>query len=322
MNLTTKKMSKMTWVLLMVAFFLGVTSCKSKTGEAGVKEETVNQKIGVLLVNHGSRSETWRKALFAFEDEVKDQIMADGTVKGVKTAHMEYTEPSIASRMKEFDKEGYTDVIVVPIFLTVSPHPFEDIPTIIGKKENPGSVQELRLEKIERYKPKARTYITPLLDFTNALEKNILRRAQALSKNPEKEGIVLIGYGDVTYDKEWGILFSDVAKYTLKEMGVGTYSYGWCGHIVHYDPLETTKAIEKVLKEKETAIVIPVLVAMDEEFQKRIITDGIKKVKDHKTRVMYKPDAILPDPDIKNWVIDVTKDYAKKVKEGSLSDKL
>lgn len=308
--------------MLLATLALGFASCKSKSNDDSKKTAETKQKIGVLLVNHGSRSETWRKALFALEDKVRDQILAGGTVSGVKTAHMEYTEPSIASRMKEFDKEGYTDVIVVPIFLTVSPHPFEDIPTIIGKKENPTSVQELRMEKIERYTPKAKTYITPLLDFTNVLEKNILRRAQALSKDPSKEGIVLIGYGDVTYDKEWGMLFSDVAKYTLKEMGIGTYSYGWCGHIVHYDPLETTKAIEKVLKEKETALVIPVLVAMDEEFQKRIITDGIKKVKDQKTRVVYKPDAILPDPDVEKWVLDVVKEYAQKVKEGTISDKL
>lgn len=322
MNIFSKSVAKISLLVAGLVLMTGLTACKQKGGNEEANLDAKSQKIGVLLVNHGSRSETWRKALFALEDKVRDQILADGTVKGVKTAHMEYTEPSIATRMKEFDKEGYTDVIVVPVFLTVSPHPFEDIPTIIGKKENPGSVQELRMEKIERYKPKARTYITPLLDFTNVLEKNILRRAQALSKNPEKEGIVLIGYGDVTYDKEWGILFSDVAKYTLKEMGVGTYSYGWCGHIVHYDPLETTKAIEKVLKEKETALVIPVLVAMDEEFQKRIITDGIKKVKNHETRVIYKPDAILPDPDVEKWVIDITNEFAKKVKEGTISDKL
>lgn len=317
MNSMTKNPARLGILTLMLTLFLGITSC-NQTKNENDNLASGEQKIGVLLVNHGSRSENWRKALFTLEDNVREQILADGTIKGVKTAHMEYTEPSIASRMKEFDKEGYTDVIIIPIFLTVSPHPFEDIPTILGIKENPESMEALKMEKIERYSPKAKTYITPLLDFTNILQTNILRRTLALSKNPEKEGVVLIGYGDVTYDKEWGDLFTDVAKYTMKESGIGAFSYGWCGHIVHYNPLETTTAIEKVLKEKETAIVIPVLVAVDEAFQKQIIPDGIKKVKDHKNRVIYKPDAILQDPDVEKWVINISKEYAEKVKNNTI----
>lgn len=49
--------------------------------------------------------------------------------------------------MKEFDREGYTDVIIVPVFLTVSPHTFDDIPTIVGLKEDPHSMQQLKQER-------------------------------------------------------------------------------------------------------------------------------------------------------------------------------
>lgn len=321
MNFIFRKSSRLVLTSILVFLLLGITSCNQNTTANEDTVASAEQKIGVLLVNHGSRSETWRKTLFELEDQVRDQILADGSVKGVKTAHMEYTEPSIASRMKEFDKEGYTDVIIIPIFLTVSPHPFEDIPTIIGQKSNPESVEELRMEKIERYTPKARTYITPLLDFTNILQKNILRRAMALSKDPANEGIVLIGYGDVTYDKEWGELFAEIAKYTTTEIGISEYSYGWCGHIVHYDPKETTIAVNKVLDKKKTALVIPVLVAVDENFQNQVIPDGIKKVKNHKERVIYKPDGILPDPNIEEWILDVTKEYTQKIKNNTIAKK-
>ncbi len=321
MNTLAKKLRLFGLLSMVTSLVFGLASCNQAADNNDETTASVEQKIGVLLVNHGSRSETWRKALFQLEDNVRDQILADGSIKGVKTAHMEYTEPSIASRMKEFDKEGYTDVIIIPIFLTVSPHPFEDIPTIIGQKSNPESVEELRMEKIERYTPKAKTYITPLLDFTNILQKNILRRAKALSKDAANEGIVLIGYGDVTYDKEWGQLFAEIAKYTTTEIGISEYSYGWCGHIVHYDPNETTKAINKVLEKKKTALVIPVLVAVDENFQNQIITDGIKKVKNNKETVIYKPDAILQDPNIEEWILDISKEYAQKIKKNTLAKK-
>ncbi|WP_281267749.1 sirohydrochlorin chelatase [Nitrospira lenta] len=270
-------------------------------------------RIGVLLVNHGSRSVTWRQSLLQLEAQVAPTIMQGHAVQSVKTAFMEYTEPSIATRMKEFDHEGFTDVIIVPVFLTVSPHTFDDIPTIVGLKEDPHSMQQLKIENIQRYSPKAKPHITPPLDFTDILQKNLLRRVTALSHNPADEGLVLIGYGDETYDKEWVELFNKAAGYVREHTGITGYSYGWCGHIANYKPEETTAAINSVLKTSGTALVIPVLVAHDEQFQIKIIGDGIAKVPDSKKRVQYRPDSILPDPNIERWVVAVTDEYVRKI---------
>lgn len=298
-------------IYLVALVVLGIaSSCKNKENS---QVDVSKQKIGLLLVNHGSHSETWRNALLDLEKSVTDEIMKDKKISGIKTAFMEYTEPSIATRLKEFDKEGYSDVIIVPIFLTVSPHTFEDIPTIIGQKEDKKSFEMMKLENIERYVPKAKTHLTPLLDFTDILQKNVLRRVQQLSKNPSDEGLVLIGYGDEDYDKEWTELFNKVAENVKAKVGIDEHSHGWCGHIASYKSEETTKAINKILDKKKYAVVIPVLVAHDENFQIKIIGGGIEAVKDNKDRVLYKPDAILPDDNVKNWVISISKEYANKV---------
>ncbi|MBV6394595.1 MAG: hypothetical protein HFACDABA_00161 [Anaerolineales bacterium] len=268
------------------------------------------QKTGLLLVNHGSHSATWRKALLDLEARVRDAILAGKQIQGIKTAHMEYTEPSIATQMKAFDSEGFTDVIVVPIFLTVSPHSADDIPTILGQKAEASVIEELTKENIECYTPQARTHIAPLLDFSNVLQKNVLRRAREMSRNPEKEGLALIGYGDATYDKEWGELFDNVAEYVKQNLGIREHRYGWCGHLVHYSPEETTKTVNAALETKDTVIVVPVLVAYDEMFQTNIIGRGIEKVEGFKERVFYQADAILPDPDIDDWVIRISAEYA------------
>lgn len=299
-------------ILLLAASF----SCQNKSGssQTGESAGSGDKKIGVLLVNHGSRSETWRNELLRLEKNVTDSILHSGDVKGLKTAFMEYTEPSIATRLKEFDKEGFTDIVIVPVFLTVSPHTFEDIPTIIGQKEDPESKEMLKLEKIERYTPKAKTHVTPTLDFTNVLKNNVLKRVAALSKEPKKEGLVLIGYGDEKYEKEWIDLFNNVAEFVKEKVGIDQHSYGWCGHIAHYSSDKTTEAINAVLAKKEKAVVIPVLVAHDEMFQIKIIGGGIEKVKDSKSKVSYKPDSILPDTDIEKWVTDIVKEYVDKAK--------
>lgn len=299
-------------MVLLSVLVMTLVPCEAYSA-AGNSTSRASITIGVLLVNHGSRSVTWRQSLLQLEAQVAPTIMNSHAVQAVKTAFMEYTEPSIATRMKEFDQEGFTDVIIVPVFLTVSPHTFDDIPTIVGLKEDPHSMQQLKIENIQRYSPKAKPHITPPLDFTDILQKNLLRRVTALSHNPADEGLVLIGYGDETYDKEWVELFNNAADYVRQHTGIAGYSYGWCGHIANYKPEETTAAINSVLKTSGTALVIPVLVAHDEQFQIKIIGDGIAKVPDSKNRVQYKPDSILPDPNIERWVVSVTDEYVRKI---------
>lgn len=308
-------------ILITICFLFAAAGSTSLTGCAGggnhtdntTEEATSAKKVGVLMVNHGSRSETWRNALLDLEKRVTDTIMGAGKVKGIKTAFMEYTEPSIATRLKEFDAEGYSDVVIVPVFLTVSTHSFDDIPTIVGQKEDPQSMETLKIEKIERYKPKAMVHIAPLLDFTDVLQKNIARRAAALSKNPAEESIVLIAYGDHTYNTEWTELLNKVGGYVQQNTGIHSYAYGWCGHVASYSPDSTTVAIKRGLKDSKKAIVIPVLVAHDEMFQVKIIGDGIAKIPNAKDKVTYVADAILPDTNVQNWVVDITGQYVDKV---------
>lgn len=300
-------------VSILAIFLLAslLFSCQSNTESS--KTSTSEQKIGVLLVNHGSRSEAWRNSLLDLEARVKDSILKDPAISGIKTAFMEYTEPSIATRLKEFDKENYTDIILIPVFLTVSSHSFDDIPTLIGQKDDPKSIELFKIEKMERYKPTAKVHIAPLLDFTDLLKKNILRRYKELSKDPQNEGLTLIAYGDKTYNAEWSQLMRDAGDYVKQEAGITDYSFGWCGHVAHYNTDSTTVAINEVLKKKKSSVVIPVLVAFDEMFQVKIIGGGIDNVAQSKERVLYKPDAILPDVNVENWVIQTSKSFKDQI---------
>lgn len=308
-----RKTKSIITILLVSVCLLSVFNCCTSAQASHPKANEQKKKIAVLLVNHGSRSETWRNALLDLEAQVKDSILKQGKIQEVQTAFMEYTEPSIATRLKDLDSKGFTDVIMVPVFLTVSPHSFDDIPTIIGQKEDPQSLEVLKVDKIERYTPKAKVHIAPLLDFTDMLQKNILRRFQNISREKGKEGVVLLAYGDGTYLKEWSELLSSVGKYVENNAGISGYSFGWCGHIAHYSPDSTTAAINRVLRKKEKAVVIPVLVAHDEMFQVKIIGNGIAKIPDYKNRIIYKPDALLPDQNIERWIIQIARDFETRI---------
>ncbi|MFD1551762.1 cobalamin biosynthesis protein CbiX [Putridiphycobacter roseus] len=295
----------------LIILCLGITlfSCNS-TKEEKTKENT--QKIGIILVNHGSVSETWRNMLLDMEDQVEAAILKNPLIGDVKTAFMEYNEPSIATRLKEYDAEGYTDVIIVPVFLTVSSHYSHDIPVIAGISSDPKIQEELAKEKIEVYNPKANVTITPPLNYTTLLKKNIERRVMALSESAENEAILLVAYGDEQYNQQWEEMVEEIGKYLKFKTGHESIAYAWCGHIVRYSSEPTTEGIEQLLKLEDNVIVIPVLVANDEFFQGEIIQNGVD-ASSNTSAVKYKQDALLPDENLNAWVIDITNQTVENI---------
>ena len=292
--------------LSLLALFGAIllTAC-TQAPETDTDSAANQQKIGVLLVNHGSHSEKWRNQLLDMEKAVAPRLLSDQRISAVKTAFMEYTEPSIATRMKEFDEQGFDEVIVVPIFLTISSHSAEDIPVIVGIKSNPKVKAELAKEEIETYRAKARVTITPLLDFTTLLKKNVYKRVKALDEKTDNTGVVLVAYGDAGYNEQWEAMVEEIGRFLKVKGGIDTVAYAWCGHLVDYSPEPTTNAIHQVLEMEDRAFTIPLLVAFDPDFQIKIIQKGVDNTESPES-VLYKPDAILPDENLNDWVVDIT----------------
>lgn len=289
-------------LLIIAVLGLFVVGC-SDTNKSE-KEAQEGKKVGVLIVNHGSVAESWRNMLLDIETHVKDELLAHKNILSVRTAFMEYTEPSIATRMKEFDEEGYDEVVVVPVFLTVSSHYSHDIPVIVGLSSDPKIKANLAKEKIEVYRSKAKVSIAPPLDYSSILKKNIERRVNALSDNPENEGILLVAYGDEQYNQQWEEMVEEIGKYLKIKTGHSDIAYAWCGHLVHYSAEPTQDGIKKLLELNDNVVVIPVLIANDSYFQDQIIQKAVDAVKTG-DNVKYIQDAILPDDNVNNWVKDI-----------------
>ncbi len=289
---------------LALCVTLILMSCGQEKSKKQAQNDASNKKIGVLLVNHGSVAKSWRQMLLNVEDDVKETILSNPKISKVTTAFMEYTEPSIATRMKEFDKEGFDEVIVVPIFLTVSSHYNHDIPVILGISADPKAKEYIiGKEKIEVYKAKARVSIAPPLDYSTLLKKNVEKRVKALSKSPENEGVLLVAYGDAQYNQQWEEMVDSIGKYLKIKTGHDSIAYSWCGHLVSYSTEPTVKGVEKLLELEDSVIVIPILVANDPYFQNDIIQKAVDAVEGN---INYIQDAILPDKNLNKWVVDIT----------------
>ncbi len=290
-------------LFISIIALLVFASCNNPKGNKS-KKEGDHKKTAVLIVNHGSKAESWRNQLLNVEKNVREELLSNPKIDEVRTAFMEYTEPSIASRMKEFDKEGFDEVILVPLFLTVSSHYSHDIPVIVGLSADPKIQEGLKKEKIEVYRANARVSITPPLDYSSILKKNIARRVMNLSDNPENEGVLLVAYGDKQYNQQWEEMVEDIGKYLKIKTGHENIAYSWCGHLVRYSTEPTKNGIKKLQELDDDVIVIPVLVANDPYFQDEIIQTAVNEVQVG-NHIKYIQDAILPDVNIDNWVKEI-----------------
>lgn len=305
--------------LLSASLMLG--ACQPKTEQSPAADVQSSHKIGVLLVNHGSRQKAWRDMLLDVEHAVDDRLLALPNVKAVRTAYNEYNEPSIAAQMKAFDDEGFDEVIVLPLFLTVGGHTNSDIPNLVGLKNDPKALEALPKDGLPVYRPRARVTLLETIDSTEFLKANILRRTKALLKDGDgsKYGVTLAAYGDDQFNQQWEALMNELGTYLKEQVGIGAINYAWSGHLVNYSSDPTRKAVNQILAEKDKDIVISVYVAYDKKFQTEVIGGGIQQ-SDRPQDVLYnEPEAILPDENLNNWIVDTITESLSVGRLGALN---
>lgn len=86
-------------------------------------------KLGVILVDHGSRREESNRLLL----DVVQQFAAASGYEIVEPAHMELAEPSIAAAFARCVERGATTIVVFPYFLLPGRHWYEDIPRLAAE---------------------------------------------------------------------------------------------------------------------------------------------------------------------------------------------
>ncbi len=273
------------------------------------------EPTGVLLISHGSRSPAWRGMLLDVHADVASDLLAEPDVSQVRTAFMEYTEPSIATQLRAFDDAGVNRVIVVPLLLTISDHSFDDIPTICGLASDPARVAELSGEGIEIYRARAELSFAPLLDFSDLVCTNLARRVRAIvGRRPESDqscdGLVLVGYGSADFEDEWNRFFSEIRTFAETELDVAASAHAWCGHLVRYNRRPTIAAIDEMLGRTDRVIVVPIFVAFDPMFQNSIIGGAVQRCSVPE-RVLYRADAILPEPEVGRWAVKIARSMAR-----------
>jgi len=97
------------------------------------------RKVGILLMDHGSRNQASNDRLHELAKIYQETVASHIIVKG---AHMELASPSIPEGIEALLKEGVHEIVCHPYFLSANGrHVSEDIPEIINGAINSMNIQ-------------------------------------------------------------------------------------------------------------------------------------------------------------------------------------
>lgn len=88
-------------------------------------------KVGVIIVDHGSRREESNRQLEQFV-EMYRSVHGEAVTMA---AHMEIAQPSIAEAVATCSSAGCSKVIVAPYFLSQGRHIQQDIPALVAEAQ-------------------------------------------------------------------------------------------------------------------------------------------------------------------------------------------
>lgn len=272
-------------------------------------------KNALVVIAHGSPMESWRKPVLELETSVRNQIKA-AKLKGidyVRVALMEYTEPSVASVVKDCEAQGVDSIFALPLFIAPSGHTEEDLPNILGWKYNPYVREELAEEKTEMVKSKLPIVLGPTFYYSYVLEKVMAQRVKSFSKDAANEAVIFLAHGDEERIGFWKSLLGNVSKYVKENCGV-TYVDGELIEMGHNFGNELMPLLEKAAQAKKRIFVQGIYLTSDvkrmadrHKMQER----QADLVKARGVEIVYSNEGILPASSdlVTNWVVEQTAQW-------------
>jgi len=168
----------------------GIPSTSSKANGVAEAKEQVVEKIGVLLIDHGSKKTESNASLQILAEKYQESSMCPPHVI-VGAAHMEIAPPSIEEGMRSLIDNGATRIICLPYFLSPGRHAIEDVPNLIEEAK-------LNLKTVENDIPVVSTdYLGSNMDGMIGLIGNTINKTVRLSPKKQSKADDLGFFGEI-----------------------------------------------------------------------------------------------------------------------------
>ena len=272
-----------------------------------------SSRTGLLIVAHGSSSPEWNRAVMDIRVQVSDRLSGKGGLPfRVETAFLE-TSPTIAEKIGEFEKQGIREVYIQPLFFVPSGHLSRDIPSVLDMYYEKGLSDDLRKEGIATVKNRMHFTMGPPLSYGNLVGEVMLSRAEAMSRNPSGEKLVLLSHGSGLYNAHWEKMVRDAGSYVCDKKGIKSFDYAFVR--VGQDLVSRgLPAIRKGLSEGKRVLVAGIFLAQG---ARGILDSSIRDAKllaeinslVESGRLVFSEKGLLPDGRVAEWIEQRAMEY-------------
>ncbi len=238
------------------------------------------KKTGVLIIGHGSNSNSWVQLV---DDAVNELPVSVPVV----ACFLEMVEGRcIADGIRALEEQGVERIIAVPLFVAGGSTHIDEIGCLLGVQETTGLG--------ETFEPIATTaeivYCEPMEDHPLVVEI-LLERARELSVDPASEVVLLVGHGadEGVYHTKWEAVLQRLAATLREKIGFKGVTYG----TLHPDNL--TKRARAVTRRNRT-IVLPLFLS-EGYFTNEVIPSRLEGLE-----YVYSGKTYLPHPCITQWM--------------------
>ena len=197
----------------------------------GLEVADAEVRLGLILAAHGSPAPQWNAPVLALEEEVQALLSETGPspFTSTRVAMMEFTEPSIASVIKDMEREGVERALVLPLFIAPSGHSVYDLPAILGLYSDREMRSQLQEEGIAIVSTSIHLTLGPTLNYGSLLRDVLLERTRELSKEPQSEGIVLLAHGDHRFAPIWESTCEEIGSFLCAHTGITEFDFAFVG---------------------------------------------------------------------------------------------
>ena len=188
--------------------------------------QPANAQTGVVIVAHGSRSPRWNQAVEDVVNRLRERLVNEPGIGGIRLGYLEMAKPSIAEAVSDLVAQGCRRIVAVPMFVAASGHVQYDVPTVLGVLHDPKVARALREEGITLVRPEVPITLTSPLSEGRSLEEYALSEVKRLSQQPQRETLLLLLHGDEDFQPKLDALARRLIGFVQENVGLSAGE--WC----------------------------------------------------------------------------------------------
>ena len=262
---------------------------------------------GLLLIAHGSPSETWNKSVLDLGKKVEELASAKGIFKAVRTAFLEFAKPDIASMVSDLESVGCDRIIAVPLFIAPSGHSHFDVPAVLGIYGSKSVFTTLNKEGASIAKAKVPIMVASTLSEGNILETCLLEQFKKISQDASNEALVILTHGDMDHQGINEQLMKRLVTYCCGKTGI---NYGdWAFVEMGQEYGRALHVYNNAKAAKKRVLVVGLYLGtsaktLHERAMNNISKHGPSAPAAEDSSLLFSTEAIIDNPEIARWVVD------------------